>query len=72
MSESIQAQLGPYKERFNSADDLPKPQRTLELSAIMTELELDFRIPILNNEHFNQSNKEIMELYKNISMARDL
>ena len=45
MSESIQAQLGPYKERFNSADDLPKPQRTLELSAIMTELELDFRIP---------------------------
>ena len=68
----MQQQLEPYKERFKSADKLTEPRRTLELSVIMTELEHDFRIPILNNEQFNQANKEVMELYTTISKARDL
>jgi len=42
-----------------------------ELPRLMTEMEHAFSIPMLNNTGFNQDNKEVLELYRKISNARD-
>lgn|GEM_PF-3528958 len=43
-----------------------------ELPKLMTELEIRYSIPILNNDVFNQDNEEVVRLYRRISSARRL
>lgn len=64
--------LQPYQEEFNRANGLSEPRRTHVLSGIMTDMEQTFRIPMLNNEQYNQANSEVIALYKEISLARTL
>lgn len=61
-----------YQEEFNRTNELSEPHRTRVLSNIMTDMEHEFKIPMLNNEVFNAANPEIITLYKEISLARSL
>ena len=64
--------LKSYHEEFYRANELSEPRRTRVLSEIMTDMERAFRIPMLNSEQYNQTNSDVLALYKEISLARTL
>lgn len=64
--------LDRFKRIYEQLDMLEEPHRTSRLSKLMSEMEREFNIPMLNNEQFNRENIEVMELYWEISYARDL
>jgi len=49
-----------------------KDEKALKFSALMTEMERTFKIPIIQNKQYEQSNKSIIALYRKISMSRSL
>ncbi|MGN7478058.1 hypothetical protein ACTHOQ_09385 [Solibacillus silvestris] len=57
---------------FNNIQQLPEPRRTIQLSKLMSDMERNFSIPMLNNEVFNAANVEVVSLYREVSNARDL
>ncbi|KOY81243.1 hypothetical protein I6G82_02930 [Lysinibacillus macroides] len=69
---SLGVSLSRYKSIFEYLDLLEEPFRTGRLSALMSEMEREFNIPMLNNEQFNRENIGVMELYWSISSDRDL
>lgn len=64
--------LDRFKRIYEQLDMLEEPHRTSRLSKLMSEMEREFNIPMLNNEQFNRENIEVMELYWDISYARDI
>lgn len=44
--------------------------KDVALAQLMTQMEGAFHIPFLNDQHFNERNQEVMELYLKISNAR--
>lgn len=44
--------------------------RNIKLSRLMSKMEFDFQIPALNDEKFNEANREVISLYREISNAR--
>lgn len=38
----------------------------------MIQMEIDFQIPLFNDENWNFKNKEVIELYRKISNSRSL
>lgn len=67
MSKLIQK----YRDQFlmiNQCKD--EDQRTMQLSALMTEMEGEFKIPILYDAEFARKNAVALALYKDISNAR--
>ena len=44
--------------------------RDYELSVLLTKIELQFSIPALKDEKYNEENPNVMELYQNISNER--
>lgn len=64
--------LDRFERIYENIDTLEEPHRTRRLSNLMSEMEREFKIPMINNEQFNRENIEVMELYWTISYARDL
>lgn len=64
--------LDRFKRIYEQLDMLEEPNRTSRLSKLMSEMEREFNIPMINNEQFNRENIEVMELYWDISYARDI
>lgn len=64
--------LNSYRQVFNEImeDKNSRKRRNLRLANLMTQMENEFRIPALNDEEYNKENKEIIELYREISNAR--
>lgn len=58
-------ELEVFRERFKNA-------KGKDLSRLMTEMERSFNIPMVNDEEYNNSNKEVIELYREISNSRDI
>ena len=67
-----QLTINYYYCEFAFIDSLREPQRTLNLSRLLDEMRSDYKIPLLNDTEFNKKNVEVMQLYLNISNARDL
>ncbi|MCT1905259.1 hypothetical protein [Oceanobacillus sojae] len=40
--------------------------------SLMSEMEVEFRIPMLRNEEWEQQNKDVFTLYRKMSMSRKL
>ncbi|WP_088834372.1 hypothetical protein [Paenibacillus tyrfis] len=57
-------------EKVLKSSNLSDEEHDLQLSKIMTEMERKFGVPSLNNEHFNRTFPECIELYRKISDAR--
>ena len=61
-----------FERIYENINMLEEPNRTFRLSKLMSEMEKEFNIPMINNEQFNRENIEVMELYWTISYARDI
>jgi hypothetical protein len=64
-----------YNERYEEilhSDDLNSKEKTMELADLMTDMEYEFKIPMLRNEEWEKDNKKVIALYRKISMSRDL
>lgn len=59
-----------YTRKYNDILALPKGKRSVKLAVLMTELEITFKIPMINSDKFNQENPFLMELYRTISGER--
>jgi hypothetical protein len=55
--------LEQYQEKFKNTSKK-------DLHKLMTELEREFNIPMLNDEEFNKKHPRLMEFYKEISSKR--
>jgi hypothetical protein len=55
--------LEQYKARFESGENP---------ITLMTELEQDYKIPMILDPNFNKNNAELMELYYKISESRGI
>jgi hypothetical protein len=70
--------LKEYKESFESLkaleQDYIKSNRVSKynkaLSNIMTDMERDFNIPMVESEEYNSNNREVIELYRDIADSR--
>jgi hypothetical protein len=65
--------LLPFIVEFESvmqSYNLTDEDHDLKLAGIMTEMETQFGVPSLNNEHFNRTFPECIQLYRKISDAR--
>ncbi|PFP17542.1 hypothetical protein COJ96_26380 [Bacillus sp. AFS073361] len=59
-----------YTQKYNDILALPKRKRSLKLANLMTELEVNFKIPMIKSDRFNQGNFYLMVLYRMISDER--
>lgn len=63
-----------YETRFNylKTAEMSTELRDLKLARLMAEMERELRIPMLRDEEFENKNKEIIRLYKEIANGRSL
>ncbi|OHR68702.1 hypothetical protein HMPREF3291_08620 [Bacillus sp. HMSC76G11] len=59
-----------YTKKYYDILALPKRKRSLKFANLMTELEVNFKIPMINSNRFNQENPYLMQLYRMISNER--
>lgn len=66
--------LKKYKEHLSllMAADMDTDTRDIKLAGLMTEMEHEFRIPILSDMRYEQEHLEVMILYRKISNSRSL
>lgn len=55
--------LDEYQKRFASGE---------RAANIMTDMEYEFSIPLLNDNDYNEKNADVIELYREIGNSRDL
>lgn len=53
-----------YLNQLNRFKELYKQGNKSNRGLYMTEMEMTFNIPLLNNEDFNKNNPEVIELYR--------
>lgn len=53
-------------------DTLTGRQKSIRLAAIMTDMEKEFHIPLLNDPEWNAAHPEIISTYRQISNMRPL
>lgn len=63
---SYYLQIETFRSRLENISDEE------DLSKIMTDMEMVFNIPMINDEEFNRNNKEVMRIYRLASDARNL
>lgn len=77
-SQAIEEIKGNLLEQFRlefddiKAVEMPVNQKNEALAVLMTDIEKAFNIPMINDENWNSKNKDIVELYREISEARDI
>lgn len=51
---------------------LSDDQKSRKYADLMTEMEQEYKIPMLRNEAWEQENRKVIALYRKISMSRNL
>ena len=66
--------LGQFNTRYEEIihSNLSSNRKAVKLADLMTELEAQFKIPMVRNEKWEQENRAVIALYRKISMSRDL
>ena len=66
--------LGQFNKRYEEIihSNLSSNRKAVKLADLMTELEAEFKIPMVRNEKWEQENRAVIALYRKISMSRDL
>lgn len=66
-------ELEYYQNEFKKVQEEKNiRKRNMYLSRLMSQMEFDYRIPGLNDEKYNAKNKDVIDLYREISNARIL
>lgn len=53
-------------------DDLEQERKDIQLSGLMTEMEREFKIPLIRDAEYERENKDVIVLYRKISKSRKL
>jgi hypothetical protein len=66
--------LGQFNTRYEAIihSNLSSNRKAVKLADLMTELEAEFKIPMVRNEKWEQENRAVIALYRKVSMSRDL
>lgn len=64
--------LKEYKRRYWQAMNAPKSRRDYLLAEIMTDMEIEYRIPLLEKRALETTNQEVLRLYREISESRSI
>lgn len=68
MNKKLQYFKKKYEEILNAS--LTKTEKDKRLSELMTEMEMVYKIPILKCPGWENNNRDIIDLYKKISLSR--
>lgn len=63
--------LNEYKRRYLRAMNATKSMRDYLLAEIMTDMEIEYRIPLLE-KHALESKNQVLRLYREISESRSI
>ena len=63
-----------YKKRYEDIihSDLIDRQKDLKLIQLMMDMESAFSIPMIKNEAWNERNKDVIQLFQQVSNSRKL
>ena len=63
-----------YKRRYEDIihSDLIDRQKDLKLVQLMMDMESAFSIPMIKNEAWNEGNKDVIQLFQQVSNSRKL
>ena len=64
--------LAKYKRRYWEAMNAPRSQRDFLLADIMTDMEREFRIPMLRDRAEKEVAPDVLRLYRLISDSRSI
>lgn len=65
--------LNYFQDQFEMVKECKDPDiRDKQMSILMNNLEVTYDIPALNDEKFNQANPYVMQLYREVSLARTI
>ena len=64
--------LAEYKKRYWDAMNASKSRRDFLLSQLMTDMEREFRIPMLRDRAEKEVDPEVLRLYRLISDGRSI
>lgn len=65
--------LSKFERKYNNImeSDLDQNDKDHKLAALMTDMERQYNIPLLNDENWNNEHKEIIKLYRIIGNSRN-
>ncbi|AUJ23150.1 hypothetical protein [Virgibacillus dokdonensis] len=66
-----QEELQSFRDRFDNIMQAPKRIRNKRLVTLMEDMERAYNIPLLYSAAYAFNNPEIMNLYRQVSYARD-
>ena len=64
--------LKGFIDEYYKILELKGAQRTLLLSSLMDDMQQEYNIPLINNKAFNNKNKAVIQLYKEVSPSRNI
>ena len=64
--------LKGFIDEYYKILELKEAQRTLLLSSLMDDMQQEYNIPLINNKAFNNKNKAVIQLYKELSSSRNI
>lgn len=70
--KNMQERLQEYWQDYQEVMDKPRRRRDYMLADLMTDMEREFRIPMLASQAFNSQFPDVIRLYRTISQARGI
>ena len=64
--------LKGFIDEYYKIFELKEAQRTLLLSNLLDDMQQEYNIPLINNKAFNNKNKAVIQLYKEVSSSRNI
>ena len=65
--------LNHYKNEYrNILEKFKNDSLDIAIGRLMTKMENEFNIPLINDESYNKSNPEIVSFYRELSKARNI
>lgn len=68
----MEGRLAEYKRRYNDAMNVSRSRRDFLLAEIMTDMEIEFRIPMLRDRAEKEVAPDVLRLYRLISDSRSI
>ena len=64
--------LEPYNQRYEQIihSDLTDRKKDLKLAELMMDMESAFSIPMIKDKAWNEGNKDVIELFQQVSNSR--
>lgn len=64
--------LSDYQREYESIIHADQPRKDILLADLMTEMEKQFKIPMLRNEEWERENVKVIAMYRKLSITRTL